>query len=71
MSFGTNSNLVIAAPSLFDYVEFGVYINNIFNNDFSLVHDNWSFTNEAGYVTPYNVWVSNNTYQGSTLRINF
>ncbi len=59
--------LIFAFPTTFGNPNF--IVNGLSNNAFTKVKSSFSFTNQFGYVTNYDVWISN-TNQNSPLNIN-
>ena len=64
---GNGNYLIFAFPSNFGNPNFNV--NGLTNNAFTKVKSNFPFTNQFGYITNYDVWISN-TVQNSPLNIN-
>ncbi len=64
---GNGNYLIFAFPSTFGNPSF--IVNGLSNNAFTKVKSNFSFTNQFGYITNYDVWISN-TIQNSPLNIN-
>ena len=54
---------VFASPRVWGFnYPVGFYIDNIFSQDFTRVRSNSNFTNEFGYVAPYDVYISNQPF---------
>jgi len=54
---------VFASPRVWGFnYPVGFYMDNIFNQDFTRVRSNSNFTNEFGYVAPYDVYISNQPF---------
>jgi hypothetical protein len=64
---GNGNYLIFAFPSTFGNPSF--IVNGLSNNAFTKVKSNFLFTNQFGYITNYDVWISN-TIQNSPLNIN-
>jgi hypothetical protein len=66
----SNQYFLFAAPTAFGFTfPNGFYVDNIFNQGFTKIKSSFSFTNEFGYATTYDVWISNNPYLGGDVLI--
>ena len=66
---GAGDYLLFAWPSSFSNSQTPQFsVNGLPNTAFTRVHNNWTFENQFGYETNYEVWISN-TLQNSPLNI--
>ncbi len=61
--FGTGSYFIYAHPSVYgELPQEGFYTVNMFSTDFTKVRDTSTFSNDFSYQTPYDVWISNTSF---------
>jgi len=69
MSF-TNQNFVFAVPTLVGEPPLGgFHIDFLFSSDYTKIKSGITFSNEYGYLTPYDVWISNFTLNESPVLV--
>jgi hypothetical protein len=67
MSFN-NQYFVFASPTSFGFnFPEGFFIDNSFSNNFTKIKSGHNFQNNFGYITPYDIWISNNPLFDSVL----
>lgn len=70
MVFATGSYFVFAHPTLFGELPYqGFYVENMFTTDHTKIRDASTFSNEYSYLTQYDVWISNASYDNVDINI--
>lgn len=70
MVFATGSYFVYAHPTVYgELPDGGFYVENMFSTDFTKIRDASTFSNEYFYLTPYDVWISNASYDDVDINI--
>jgi hypothetical protein len=63
LQFGTGSYFVYAHPTIYGKLPGqGFYTGNMFSTGFTKIRDASTFSNEYSYQIPYDVWISNYSY---------
>jgi hypothetical protein len=63
LQFGTGSYFVYAHPTVYGKLPgSGFYTTNMFSTDFTKIRSGSTFSNDYSYQIPYDVWISNNSY---------
>jgi hypothetical protein len=63
---GNGNHLVFAWPSVFSGSTTPTfYVNGLVNNAFTPIKTSYSFTNQYGVTSNYEIWVSNTKYNNS------
>jgi len=70
ITFGTGSYFIYAHPSIYgELPQQGFYTMNMFSTDFTKIKDAYTFSNEFSYNTPYDIWISNTSYDDVSITV--